>query len=282
MGNSDNSPNDGKLSLDTSAPLWSAILSEVSKGMPIEGFARVKPKGLVTKTVDAFTGMLPGPTTQTTVRELFLPGTAPTEAANVAVAVDIDQASGLLWQDGCVGPMVTRNFIDFSGAEAAFPAWQKSNRAWQARAAQGPGRRRRAEAHADRLLLRGRVLSVRADLGRRLRAHEEVSARPAAADGLRVARPAVAVSVDRAHPAARARDAHAEAQALRGPGRTPRPGQSLTIVAPSPPSPRSPALKLLTSGCVAACALTASRSAPVPRPWMIRTCSRPASEASSR
>ena len=60
LGNSDNSPNDGKLSLDTSAPLWSAILSEVSKGMPIEGFARVKPKGLVTKTVDAFTGMLPG------------------------------------------------------------------------------------------------------------------------------------------------------------------------------------------------------------------------------
>ena len=32
MGNSDNSPNDGKLSLETSAPLWSAILTEVSKG----------------------------------------------------------------------------------------------------------------------------------------------------------------------------------------------------------------------------------------------------------
>ena len=31
MGNSDNSPNDGKLSLDTSAPLWSAILSDVSR-----------------------------------------------------------------------------------------------------------------------------------------------------------------------------------------------------------------------------------------------------------
>ena len=56
MGNSDNSPNDGKLSLDTSAPLWSAILSDVAKGMPIEGFARTKPKGLVTATVDAFTG----------------------------------------------------------------------------------------------------------------------------------------------------------------------------------------------------------------------------------
>ena len=60
IGNSDNSPNDGLLSLDTSGPLWSAILSEVSKGMPIEGFARVRPKGLVTATVDAFTGLRPG------------------------------------------------------------------------------------------------------------------------------------------------------------------------------------------------------------------------------
>ncbi len=34
MGNSDNSPNDGKLSLDTSAPLWSAIMSDVAKGLP--------------------------------------------------------------------------------------------------------------------------------------------------------------------------------------------------------------------------------------------------------
>ena len=46
MGNSDNTPNDGKLSLDTSAPLWSAILSDVSKGMPIEGFKRTRPKGI--------------------------------------------------------------------------------------------------------------------------------------------------------------------------------------------------------------------------------------------
>jgi len=55
MGNSDSTPNDGKLSLDTSAPLWSAILSEVSKGYPVDKFSRVKPKGLVTAKVDAFT-----------------------------------------------------------------------------------------------------------------------------------------------------------------------------------------------------------------------------------
>jgi membrane peptidoglycan carboxypeptidase len=138
MGNSDNSPM-GKLSLETSAPLWSAIMSEVSKGMPIEGFSRIKPKTLQTATVDAFTGMLPGPATTKTVKELFLPGTAPTRSADVTVSVDIDSASGLLWQDGCAGPMVTKSFLDFSRAEPAFPVWQKADMAWQKRAAKGVG-----------------------------------------------------------------------------------------------------------------------------------------------
>ncbi len=139
MGNSDNSPNDGKLSLDTSAPLWSAILSDVSKGMPIEGFARTKPKGLVTAKVDAFTGMRPGSTTRKTVDELFLPGTAPTKSASYSRAVDVDQASGLLWREGCVGPMVTKSFIDYSQAETGFASWQKADAGWQARAARGAG-----------------------------------------------------------------------------------------------------------------------------------------------
>lgn len=139
MGNSDNTPNDGKLSLDTSAPLWSAILSDVSKDLPVEQFSRLKPKGLELATVDAFTGMKPGPSTVKTIQELFITGTAPTRSASVSVAADVDEASGLLWQDGCVGPMVTKSFIDFSRVEAAFPAWQKADAAWQKRAAKGPG-----------------------------------------------------------------------------------------------------------------------------------------------
>ncbi len=139
MGNSDNSPNDGKLSLDTSAPLWSAILSDVSKGMPIEGFGRVRPKGLVTATVDAFTGMKPGGSTRKTVEEMFLPGTAPTKAGDFSTTADVDSASGRLWQEGCAGPMETRSFIDFSRAESGFRSWQRADIAWQARAARGPG-----------------------------------------------------------------------------------------------------------------------------------------------
>ncbi|MHB8959034.1 MAG: transglycosylase domain-containing protein [Candidatus Limnocylindrales bacterium] len=139
MGNSDNSPNSGRLSLDSSAPLWSAIMSEISKGMPIESFSRTKPAGLVTATIDAFTGMKPGPTTRKTITEMYLPGTQPTGPAKVTVTADIDAATGLLWQPGCAGPMQTRSFIDFSQVEAGFPAWQKADIAWQARAARGPG-----------------------------------------------------------------------------------------------------------------------------------------------
>ncbi len=138
MGNSDNSPT-GSLSLDSSAPLWSAIMSEVSKGMPIESFSRVKPSGLVTATVDAFTGMLPGPTTTRTINELYLPGTAPTSTGKPVVTLQVDASSGLLWQPGCAGPEETRSFIDYSQVEAAYPAWQKADIAWQARAARGSG-----------------------------------------------------------------------------------------------------------------------------------------------
>ena len=116
MGNSDNSPNDGKLSLDTSAPLWSAILTEISQGLPIADF--VQPDGLETAEVDAFTGLKPGPFTTKTVEEIFLPGTVPTQEETSRVALDIDSASGLLWQDGCAGPKVTQGFFDLAEVEA--------------------------------------------------------------------------------------------------------------------------------------------------------------------
>jgi membrane peptidoglycan carboxypeptidase len=137
MGNSDNSPNDGKLSLDTSAPLWSAIMTEVSKGAKIAAFK--PPDGLEKATVDAFTGLAPGPFTNKTVEEIFLPGTVPSGKETSRVAVAVDAASGLLWQDGCAGPKVTRGYFNLSDVEANFPAWQKANAAWGARAAKGPG-----------------------------------------------------------------------------------------------------------------------------------------------
>jgi membrane peptidoglycan carboxypeptidase len=137
MGNSNNEPNKGSLSLDSSAPLWSAILNEVSQGLPIADFKQ--PDGIVTADVDAFSGLLPGPFTNTTFNELFIDGTVPTQRDDLHAPVDIDSATGLLWQDGCAGPKETRGFLDFSKAEPGFPQWQPNTLNWATRAAQGPG-----------------------------------------------------------------------------------------------------------------------------------------------
>jgi penicillin-binding protein 1A len=144
MGNSNNEPNKGSLSLDSSAPLWSALLEEVSQKYGISKFRA--PAGLETATVDAFTGLKPGPFTTKTVKELFLPGTVPTERETIRVSLTIDAASGLVWREGCVGPAVERGFFDLREVESNFPAWQKANRLWAARAARGPGVRGGPEA----------------------------------------------------------------------------------------------------------------------------------------
>jgi membrane peptidoglycan carboxypeptidase len=137
MGNSDNTPNDGKLSLQTSAPLWSAILSEISKGMPIASFADSQPKGIVSAKVDAFTGKAPSGGTSRTVTELFIQGTVPSQRDDTHYVLDIDAATGLLWQDSCTGPRVTQSFVTYANVESQYPTWQRYNRGWQARAAKG-------------------------------------------------------------------------------------------------------------------------------------------------
>jgi penicillin-binding protein 1A len=139
MGNSDNTPNNDALSLASAAPLWSRIMTEISQGLPIAKFSDQKPKDLVTETVDAFSGLLPGPGTVKTVDELFIQGTQPTRKDNLHVSVQIDGATGLLWQDGCTGPQQTHTFLDFSQAEPGHDAWQPYTKEWAQRAARGVG-----------------------------------------------------------------------------------------------------------------------------------------------
>jgi membrane peptidoglycan carboxypeptidase len=139
MGNSNNQPNNGSLSLDSSAPLWSAILTDISAKYPIATFKA--PGGLQTATVDAFTGLKPGPFTKATVKELFIKGTVPTQRQSLRVSREVDEASGLLWRDGCVGPKVTKGFVNLNEVESNFPSWNKADRLWATRAAKGPGTR---------------------------------------------------------------------------------------------------------------------------------------------
>jgi membrane peptidoglycan carboxypeptidase len=135
MGNSNNAPDKDTLSLGSSAPLWSRIMTEVSRGTPIVDFKQ--PKGLITAKVDAFSGMKPGPFTTRTFNELFIPGTQPTQSDDLHRTVDIDAASGLLWQDGCVGPRRTVGALDFRQVEANHANWQRADNGWARRAARG-------------------------------------------------------------------------------------------------------------------------------------------------
>ena len=135
MGNSDNAPDTDTLSLGSSAPLWSRILTEVSAGTPIVDFKQ--PKGIVQESVDAFTGMKPGPFTTRTVNEVFISGTEPTTTDDLHRTIDIDSASGLLWQAGCVGPMQAVGALDLSQVDAAHPNWQRADNGWMRRAARG-------------------------------------------------------------------------------------------------------------------------------------------------
>ena len=137
MGNSDNSETGGIFSLEGPTPVWQSFLTEVTKGTPITDFPR--PDGIVQARVDAFSGLLPGPFTTQTVNEVFIDGTVPTRIDDTKVPLDIDAATGLLWQDGCAGPKETQGFLDLSGVESAFPAWRPFTDDWIKRAMKGPG-----------------------------------------------------------------------------------------------------------------------------------------------
>ncbi|MGZ6339238.1 MAG: transglycosylase domain-containing protein [Candidatus Limnocylindrales bacterium] len=136
-GNSDNSAPAPVFSIDVAAPIWQSFMLDATKGTPIVDFAR--PKGVVETTIDAYSGMLPGPFTSRTIREVFIDGTAPTQVDNTKVPVNVDQASGKLWADGCTGPKVTTGFLDLTNVEPGHPDWQRFDAAWLARARRGAG-----------------------------------------------------------------------------------------------------------------------------------------------
>ncbi len=243
--------------------------------------------------------MKPGPTTRKTVDELFIPGTEPTRAASITVTADVDAATGLLWRDGCAGPMVTRSFIDLSRAESGFPAWQKADAAWQARAARGSGVAGGPKHTRTSYFYGGGFYPYGTSWGGSFAPTKKCPTAPppptvCVPDLFNPCPSEPAITPPPNVPPGGARERQqADPRPLivdrtqrrpthAVPGAATPSAQSLTMVAPSPPSPRSPGRKLRTSGCAARSPRTASRRAPVPSPWMIVTWSSPATAASSR
>ncbi len=138
-GNSDNSPVGKLLSFDVPTFVWQGFLTQVTKDWPIDNFP--VPSGIVQRSVDAWSGMLPGPFTTHTFTENFIEGTQPTQADNTKVPMQVVEENGkdVLWQPGCQGTPVTKGFLDLSNVETAFPNWHQADLAWIARAEKGPG-----------------------------------------------------------------------------------------------------------------------------------------------
>lgn len=73
----------------TAGPIWNEFMREATKTMPVEDFP--VPDGIQHITVDALSGMLPGPYTTQTKDEVFASFSAPTAQDNMHQAFDVIQ-----------------------------------------------------------------------------------------------------------------------------------------------------------------------------------------------
>jgi penicillin-binding protein 1A len=138
-GNSDRTAGRAVMSLELAAPIWHAFMSDVTVGTPKTDFKQ--PGGLTWANVDAYSGMLPGPYSARTVREVFINGTVPTQVDNTKVPMDIDTVTNTLWTYDCPGIKDTRGFLDLSQIDAGNANFQNYDNIWIQRAMTGVKKR---------------------------------------------------------------------------------------------------------------------------------------------
>ena len=228
--------------------------TEVSRGTPIVDFKQ--PAGLVDAKIDAFSGMQPGPfTTQDGQRAASSRAPSPTRRRRPPRRRRRSTQRH--------GASCGRTAASGRGRRSAPSTSARSRRTARpgskpttagSRAPRGPGVRRRAEGHPDGVLLRRRrSRPFGQSWGGAVRAERSscptgppptrAAVQQAALGPVRRGRPVAGRSSTppAARPARRrGRQPDAEADAANGPRRAARRSYSLTIVAPSPPSPRSP------------------------------------------
>jgi membrane peptidoglycan carboxypeptidase len=130
MGNSNHRPatideNVDLFAIDGPGKIWREFLDDYMNGKPAPNFRRPS-KGLVSATIDAYSGGAPGPWTRKTVQEYFLSGTQPGSRG----AID---KPGLLYSQKCGMWMV-----DPVKAEPR-ERWKDDVRDWARRARRGQG-----------------------------------------------------------------------------------------------------------------------------------------------
>ena len=133
IGNNDNSPMNPNF-FAGSARIWNQAMVAYLKGKPNTAF--VRPKGIISGTVDSSSGMAPGPYTSGTSTDIFIEGTIPTETDNWHVRLNICKPDGKLASAACIaaGQSEQRNYIQI---RAEKPEWQDDVDAWVAKTYKG-------------------------------------------------------------------------------------------------------------------------------------------------
>jgi membrane peptidoglycan carboxypeptidase len=129
MGNSDHSaPNLSRIlyASDGPAQVWKAFIRDYMNGKPVADFRPPK-RGLVSQTIDAFSGGQPGPWTRATTQEWFITGTQPGRRN----AID---RPGLIYTQGCGSYLVNLMPAENRGAP---DTWKAAVRDWMYRARSG-------------------------------------------------------------------------------------------------------------------------------------------------
>jgi membrane peptidoglycan carboxypeptidase len=133
MGNSDHSPPNGGdvqiIAADGPGRIWSSFVRDYTRNWPMAQFP-APPAGIVSSTIDMWSGGRPGPWTRDTRVEYFIEGTEPGGPREV-------DPPGILYRQMCGGW-----FVDLTKAEEGKPPrWLEADADWMERARHGVGRR---------------------------------------------------------------------------------------------------------------------------------------------
>lgn len=123
VGNSNNDPMEHVPGSLGGGPIWHDFMLAALEGEPTIPF--VEPPGLEWAIVDATSGLLPTQNSPSTVREVFLPGTVPTEEDNIHQAFRICRSSGKLATVYCPLDEVVDKVFEIYPPEAA--DWVREN-----------------------------------------------------------------------------------------------------------------------------------------------------------
>ncbi|MDM8520952.1 transglycosylase domain-containing protein [Anaerolineales bacterium HSG6] len=94
VGNNDNEPMEDVTGLSGAAPIWNAVMQYYHEDKPVQEWEQ--PQGIVERTVDGLSGLLPTEHSNYQTGEIFLAGAEPTEKDNIHRMFQINRENGKL------------------------------------------------------------------------------------------------------------------------------------------------------------------------------------------